>query len=299
MPVPVVAAAGAAEALKKIPGIGRLFVKPSHVRAAAIAPQLFNLALAGELAARIELKRLSEQAATARAKAVYRDYLSRLPAQTVQTSSGSPWAGLTAAQQNQLLATGVTVARAVTRGSTRYARGGRKVTRYDPDTGRKRRVPAGSFEDLNWPHSKTELRQANAEGRFLEPGVARGAATAARRLPGGASRAGLAAAKVVTVAAFGLAAYLGTRYVLRKFAGGAKRKQEAAVAGALALREARAEFQRQTGKPVSQREAREMFDAYAVQLAKLGYTVNAAGVPQYSRSAADRFLTSYLSEEEQ
>lgn len=113
------------------------------------------------------------------------------------------------------------------------------------------------------------------------------------------SRAGLAAAKVVTVAAAGVAAYLATRAVLRHFAGSAKRAQEAAVAGALALREARAEYKAQMGKSVTQAEARRMFDAYVVQLNKLGYVANAAGVPQYNRSAAQRFLTSYLSEEEQ
>lgn len=296
MPVPVVAAAGIADALKKIPGVGRLFVKPSHVRAAAIAPQLFNLALAGELSARIELARLAKQAATARAKAIYADYLSRLPEPGPVSSTSSSWTSLSAAQQAQLLATGVRVASAVTRGSTR---GGRKVSRYNPDTGRKQRVPAGSFEADNWPTSRRELNAMRGDvaggsgSRLPSAGTA---ARAARSLRPGVSRAGLVAAKAVTVAAFGLAAYLGTRYVLRKFAGGAMRKQDAAVQGALALREARAEFKRQTGKEVSQREAREMFDAYAVQLAKLGYTTNAAGVPQYNRSAADRFLVSYANE---
>ena len=275
MPVPL-AAPAAISVLENIPGMKRLFRVPSHKRAAALAPTLYALAnkASGEgvIEARQELQRLTTEAATARSRAVYKTWWDRLPANRRRTTAGGTAKAKTPAEQFQETL-GISPMQAA-----QLAAG------PAPRQSTSRRVLQG-YDELGRPVYKT-VRTAAA-------GARRGAARAVT------SRAGMAAARAITVAAFGVAAYLATRAVLRHFAGSAKRAQEAAVEGALALREARAEYTRQMGKAPSQPELRSMFDAYAVQLNKLGYITNAAGVPQYNRSKAQQFLTSYLSEEEQ
>jgi hypothetical protein len=79
------------------------------------------------------------------------------------------------------------------------------------------------------------------------------------------------AGQVATAAGAGIAAYLVTQRILANMGSGAQRAEEAGVNAALSLRQARADLERQQGKPVTQAQAREMAAAMRTQLVQLGY----------------------------
>lgn len=99
---------------------------------------------------------------------------------------------------------------------------------------------------------------------------------------------GAVAAVVIAGLAIGVA--IGT--ALRKLFGEARavRAEEAAVEGALVLRKARAAVEAEQGRPVSQVQARQMFDAYTAHLQQLGFVQQANGQWHRPRSAVERFL---------
>ena len=86
MPVPAVAgvALGAAAAVKKLLRV------PSHIRAQKVGAALYQLAVGGDPAARTELERLTREAATSRAKGVYRQFFNALPPARQSTSKAAP-----------------------------------------------------------------------------------------------------------------------------------------------------------------------------------------------------------------
>lgn len=90
----------------------------------------------------------------------------------------------------------------------------------------------------------------------------------------------------------GLAIGLAIGTALRKLFGTARavRAEEAAVEGALVLRKARAAVEAETGRPVTQTQARQMFDAYTVHLQRLGFEQLPNGQWYRPRSAVERFL---------
>ena len=97
---------------------------------------------------------------------------------------------------------------------------------------------------------------------------------------GGAIGAGLAA----------IGAGIGT--ALRKLFGEARavRGEEAAVEGALILRKARAAIEAETGRPVTQAQARQLLDAYEANLMQLGFTQDARGQWRRERTTIERIL---------
>jgi acyl-CoA synthetase (NDP forming) len=94
----------------------------------------------------------------------------------------------------------------------------------------------------------------------------------------------------VVIAGLAIGAAIGT--ALRKLFGEARavRAEEAAVEGALVLRKARAALEAHTGRPVTQAEARKLFDAYAANLMQLGFTQDANGQWRRQRSTIERIL---------
>lgn len=100
----------------------------------------------------------------------------------------------------------------------------------------------------------------------------------------------MAAVAGVVIAGLAIGAAIGT--ALRKLFGEARavRAEEAAVEGALVLRRARAALEAQQGTPVTQAQARQLFDAYAANLMKLGFTQDARGQWRRERSAVERLL---------
>lgn len=94
----------------------------------------------------------------------------------------------------------------------------------------------------------------------------------------------------VVIAGLAIGVAIGTG--LRKAFGVARavRAEEAAVEGALILRRARAAVAKEQGFPVTAVQARQMFDAYTVQLEKLGFEQDDNGMWHRPRSAVERFL---------
>lgn len=268
--------------------IGRLLRVPSHKRAAGLAPQLYQLAIGGNEAAAIELRRLANQAATARAKAIYAQYANQLPktktgTPAAPTTVASPYGNISPQDMAVLQRLGIAVTGAAVRSATRTTRGrGRTVSRYDPDTGRKRKVPVGSFEDLNWPATKSAYRALVGGG--TSAGVRSGVSVG-----GGAGRGASSNLARAGVIIGGLAAgyYIGTQ--LNKYlAGRALGKEQAGVQAALAFRRAREDAAANKGAALTPAEVRSMGDVYKRQLLALGYD------PQTftrTRSTVERFFT--------
>lgn len=104
----------------------------------------------------------------------------------------------------------------------------------------------------------------------------------------GAASAATVAAVVIGGLAVGAA--IGTG--LRKLFGEARavRAEEAAVQGAIVLRQVREAYEAEVGRPVTQAEAKKMFNAYAANLMQLGFTQDARGQWRRERSALERFL---------
>lgn len=94
----------------------------------------------------------------------------------------------------------------------------------------------------------------------------------------------------VVIAGLAIGVAIGTG--LRKAFGTARavRAEEAAVEGALILRRARAAVEKEQGRPVTAVQARQMFDAYTVQLQDLGFEQDENGQWYRPRSAVERLL---------
>lgn len=94
----------------------------------------------------------------------------------------------------------------------------------------------------------------------------------------------------MVIAGLAIGAAIGT--ALRKIFGEARavRAEEAAVEGALILRKARAKIEAEQGSPVTQAQARQLFDAYAANLLKLGFTQDARGQWRRERTRVERIL---------
>lgn len=89
----------------------------------------------------------------------------------------------------------------------------------------------------------------------------------------------------------GLAAGAAIGTALRLLFGEAKavRAEEAAVQGALALRQTRADLEAQLGRALTAAERRKLFDAYEAQLQRLGFTRKNGGWER-KRSGLERLL---------
>lgn len=94
----------------------------------------------------------------------------------------------------------------------------------------------------------------------------------------------------VVIAGLAIGAAIGT--ALRKLFGEARavRAEEAAVEGALILRKARAKIEAETGRAITQAEARKLFDAYAANLMQLGFTQDSRGQWRRERTTIERVL---------
>lgn len=121
-------------------------------------------------------------------------------------------------------------------------------------------------------------------------GVVRRGAVGLASSSAGLATAGGAAVAGVVIAGLAIGVAIGT--ALRKLFGEARavRAEEAAVEGALVLRKARAAVEAELGRPVNQAEARKLFDAYAANLIKLGFTQDARGQWRRERTRVERFL---------
>jgi hypothetical protein len=81
-------------------------------------------------------------------------------------------------------------------------------------------------------------------------------------------------------------------YELRQFFGEARAvgAEEAAVQGALALRDVRRQIETKTGRPISQPAAKALFQEYEAQLEELGFVKNSFGQWYRPRSAVEKLL---------
>lgn len=94
----------------------------------------------------------------------------------------------------------------------------------------------------------------------------------------------------VVIGGLAIGAAIGTG--LRKLFGEARavRAEEAAVEGAIFLRNARAKTEAALGRSLTQPEVRKMFDAYAAHLMSLGFVQQANGQWHRPRSRIERIL---------
>lgn len=90
----------------------------------------------------------------------------------------------------------------------------------------------------------------------------------------------------------GLAAGAAIGIALRHFFGEARaiRAEEAAVQGALALRETRADLEAELGRSLTADERKKLFAALEANLVRLGFTRNAVGQWERKRGAVERLL---------
>lgn len=185
------------------------------------------------------------------------------------------------------------IARAVSSRSRR--RGGYYTDSY----GRRRRRRGYASESMvdegeeETPAETGEPEEVNDEG--MVPAAEHVAGRVARGDTFGIQ--GATPAKLAGVAAAGVASYLVTRALLRHFGDQPMEAQRAGVEASKAFREARAEYQREHGVPPTGAQLRTMRDAWIHKLAELGYTVE-GGAVEYQPNAAQRFLSTYSSEEE-
>jgi hypothetical protein len=163
---------------------------------------------------------------------------------------------------------------ALGRVATTVARSSRK--------GRARRQLVG-YDEFGQAIYRTARRPRQPRG-FSAAGAAGGAVTRT----GGISTAG----KLGAVAA-GLAAYYVSSKILERVGNRALDKEEQGVEAALAFRQARADFERDQGRPPTSAEVRQMGAAYKATLAELGYDPSGVRV----RTKLENFLTTYGSEE--
>lgn len=160
----------------------------------------------------------------------------------------------------------------------------RQVTRYDPTTGDKYRVPSNSAEAVQWPSRKPSARSLG--------GVAGGAAAAAPVAAKAAGLAGAGAGAIAGVVIGGLAVGVLIGTGLRKLFGTAKavRAEEAAVQGALALRNTRTQLEQQLGRKLNATETKALHQEYVAQLVNLGFVQNPQGMWHRPRSTIERIL---------
>ncbi len=92
------------------------------------------------------------------------------------------------------------------------------------------------------------------------------------------------------IAGLAIGAAIGT--ALRKIFGEARavRAEEAAVQGALVLRDVRRQVEAKTGRPISREAAKAMFQEYEDQLLELGFEQQPNGQWYRPRSAVEKLL---------
>ena len=307
-------------ALSLLSGILKLpkfLKKPSEVRAAAVVPALVSSAVAGNLTA---VKAILERSTfgVQKERNVWLQAQSQLPPALIELArkhatsipgvdhKGPETAAQTAIERAflaptgvstggggpslspQLLAAGVTAAGKVLVQAAKPSRArstrARQVTRYDPATGDKYKVPSTSPEASQWPSRKPSAKTL--------AGFGGGAAAAAPVVTKAAGLAGAGAGAIAGVVIGGLAVGLLIGTGLRKLFGTAKavRAEEAAVKGALVLRDTRAQLEAQLGRKLNATESRALFDEYAAQLPRLGFVQDARGMWHRPRSFTERLL---------
>lgn len=204
------------------------------------------------------------------------------------TGSAGSATGATGVINPQLLGAATQVAGRVLVAAAKPARGRssrvRQVNRYDPETGDKYKVPSNSAEAANWPSRKPSARSLGAGAAGLA-----GAAPIATKAAG---LAGAGAGAIAGVVIGGLAVGLLIGTGLRKLFGTAKavRAEEAAVQGALVLRNTRAQLEAQLGRKLNATEAKALFQEYTQQLRGLGFIQDAQGMWYRPRSFTERLL---------
>ena len=94
----------------------------------------------------------------------------------------------------------------------------------------------------------------------------------------------------VVIGGLAIGALIGTGLRLSFGEARAVRAEEAAVQGALVLRDARRQVEAKTGRPISAPAAKAMFEEYELQLSQLGFTQDANGQWRRERGAVERLL---------
>jgi len=280
------------EALSVVRGVKRLFTVPAHIRAQKQGAQLLLKAQGGDFQASADLDRLRFWAATDRAKAVFQGFYEQLE-QRFRIPRG-PWrdqppgtpfdlrsvetqlsarATQTKKKKAQDRAGTTNGGRQVSKGGGRQPRGPRPprqrlVSRYNPSTGRKARVPEDSVEAAEWPSRKpprggapgsrarTERELVRAGGRTAEGLVAAAPAfLVAVKAAGAAAGLGVAATAAAITGAFAVGFAIGT--AINKLAAHFSR-EERNVRKVLAFRAARASFTKAAGRAMTKAEVRQM-----------------------------------------
>ncbi len=144
----------------------------------------------------------------------------------------------------------------------RYGR--QRYSTRPPEAG-EMRLPAGATPSPGTPYS------------FFQGAVGKGGAAAT-------------AGQLAVAAGAGIAAYLVTQKLLAALGGRAQKAEEAGVAAAFALRQARADLVKQQGHPITPAQAHEMGAAYKAQLVQLGYDPVTF---TRTRSGVENFLETY------
>jgi len=132
--------------------------------------------------------------------------------------------------------------------------------------------------------------RVGAVGRTTSAAAGAGRGATALRAAAGLGAAGAGTIALVVIGGFAAGALLGT--LLRRQFGTAKavRAEEAAVAGALALRETRADVEQELGRALTTAERQKLFRAYEANLQELGFTKNRVGQWERQRGAIERLL---------
>lgn len=202
------------------------------------------------------------------------DPTSQVPASGSSEKSVSPIAQLTTALSSKA---GLSAVTAVARGAARAAR-------------KPRRRLVG-YDEYGQAIYQTARARAARAPRISAASIAGGAGAAAP-LAGAGTVAGASAAAVAGVVIGGLAVGLLIGTGLRKAFGEAKavRAEEAAVQGALVLRQTRAQLEAQLGRKLKPTETKALFSEYTRQLQQLGFTQDDNGQWIRKRSALERLF---------
>jgi hypothetical protein len=146
----------------------------------------------------------------------------------------------------------------------------RKVTRYDPDTGRARKVWADSDEAASWPSRKPSKRQRQLEQkaeRALSSGALKGARAAGSAVSGIGAAAGLGvgatAAAIAGAFAVGYAIGTAALAIIDHYSTDKVNERKA-----LAFRHARDQWAVEHGRPMTPAEVREMGRGYRAAIPK-------------------------------
>lgn len=298
LPAAVIAASSI---VKKL--LGGRFKKPSEVRAAALAPSIVAAANGGNLTAALGLLARAERPMKVAESNVWKAAAAQL-APNVVAAARKQAASIPAADQagpeqfaQSVLASPVQLAAAAA--ATSPAAGfldvlGQPGTiRAIASAAKPRRAARGRYPSYvdRYGRQRYSSKPPGAELRIPQgatpsPGTPysffRGAVGG-----GGALKT---AGQLAVAAGAGIAAYLVTQRLLQHLGGAAQRKEEAGVKAAMALRQARADLEKQQGHPVTAAQAKEMGAAYKAQLIELGYDPVTF---TYKRGAVSRFLEAY------